>query len=59
MSESKSEYNFSIIDSIPLNAESNITKAAVVTEIPTTEIRVIRFITFFFFFEERYRCAIK
>jgi len=47
------------MDSIPLKAESNITKAAVVTEIPTTEIRVIRFITFFFFFEERYRCAIK
>jgi hypothetical protein len=47
------------MDSIPLNAESKITKAAVVTEIPTTEILVIRFITFFFFLEERYLFAIK
>jgi len=47
------------MDSIPLKAERRITKAAVVTDIPTTEIRVIKLITFFFFFEERYLFAIK
>ena len=47
------------MDSIPLKAESKITKAAVETEIPTTEIRVIKLITFFFFLEERYLFAMK
>ena len=46
------------MDSIPLNAESNMINEAVVIAIPTTEILVIKLITFFFFFEERYRRAI-
>lgn len=33
--------------------------AAVIAAIPITEIRVIRLITFFFRFAERYRFAIK
>ena len=44
---------------MPLNADNRITKAAVVTEIPTTEIRVIKLMTFFFFLEERYLFAMK
>jgi hypothetical protein len=47
------------MDSIPLNAAIRITKAAVVTAIPITEIRVIKWITFFFFFEDRYLRAMK
>ena len=39
---SNSEYSFSTIDSIPLNAAIKIIKAAVVTAIPITEIRVIK-----------------
>jgi hypothetical protein len=42
MSESNSEYNFSTMDSIPLKAANKIISDAVVTEIPITEIRVIR-----------------
>jgi hypothetical protein len=38
---------------MPLKAESNMTSAAVITAIPTTEIRVIKLITFFFLLEER------
>ncbi|GEM_PF-3861854 len=44
---------------MPLKAERRITNAAVVTEIPTTEILVIKLITFFFFLEERYLLDIK
>jgi hypothetical protein len=38
---------------MPLKAESKMTSAAVITAIPTTEIRVIKLITFFFLLEER------
>jgi len=41
------------MDSIPLKAESKITSAAVVTEIPITEMRVIKLITDFFFLEDK------
>ena len=42
ISESNSDYKFSIIFSIPLNAAINIIKAAVTTAIPIMEIRVIK-----------------
>ena len=42
---------------MPLNAESKITKAAVITETPTIDIRVIKVITFFFLEERKYRNA--
>jgi hypothetical protein len=44
---------------MPLNAESKIISAAVIAAIPITEMRVIRLMTFFFRFAERYRRAIK
>ncbi|MFT6500495.1 MAG: hypothetical protein ACJASQ_000604 [Crocinitomicaceae bacterium] len=47
------------MDSIPLKADKRITRAAVVVAIPTTEIRVIKLITFFFRLVERYLRAIK
>ncbi len=42
---------------MPLKAESKIISAAVITEIPITEMRVIKLITFFFRLAERYRFA--
>jgi hypothetical protein len=42
---------------MPLNAESKIISAAVIIEIPITEMRVIKLITFFFRLAERYRFA--
>ena len=42
---------------MPLKAERRIMSAAVITEIPITEIRVIKLITFFFRLAERYRFA--
>ena len=43
---------------MPLKAESKIISDAVIAEIPTTEIRVIKLITFFFRLTERYLNAI-
>jgi hypothetical protein len=57
ISGSKSEYNCSIIDSIPLNVERRITNAAVITVIPPMAIRVIQVITVFLPFDLRYRFA--
>lgn len=42
---------------MPLNAESTITKAAVETEIPKTEIPDITLMTFRDFLEKKYRRA--
>jgi len=42
---------------MPLKAESKIISAAVIIEIPITEMRVIKLITFFFRLAERYRFA--
>jgi hypothetical protein len=45
------------MDSMPLNAESRITKDAVMTEIPMTEMRVIQLMTLLFFLVRRYLLA--
>lgn len=39
---------------MPLKAESKMTSDAVIIAMPITEIRVIRFITFFLRLDERY-----
>ena len=52
---SNSVYNFSTIDSIPLNAASKIMRAAVITAIPITEILVIQLTTLFFFVDKYLR----
>jgi hypothetical protein len=42
---------------MPLKADKRMINAAVMTDIPMTEMRVIKLITFFFRLAERYRFA--
>ena len=58
MAGSKSEYIFSMRDSMPLNADKRITNAAVMVAIPTTETRVINGMIDFLRLADKYLLAI-